>query len=74
MVDEDLPGRPTKTDEMERGMLIDPLSDPPIEQDNDVTKWTPEATQDHIQVAFGIEYSRGPVRLLLHEFQWDYAH
>lgn len=65
--DEQRPGRPTKLDAAELAELRAQIDETPAEQGYDAAEWTPKLLRDHIEERYGISYSEGHARRLLHQ-------
>ena len=65
--DEPRPGRPAELDAQQRRQLAADLAKSPAELGYDSLEWTPERAQEHIERAYGVDYSLGHVRRLLRE-------
>jgi len=65
--DEHRPGRPPLLSEQERGHLTEVLHQSPRDIEFEQKFWTPELAQEYIQREYGILYSLGHVRRLLHD-------
>jgi transposase len=65
--DESRPGCPSKLTASQRERLSDELAESPVDLGYDVSDWTPELTQSHIERAYNVTYSLGHVRRLLRE-------
>lgn len=65
--DELRPGRPAELDASQRRQLAADLAESPAEVGYDSIEWTPERAREHIERAYGVDYSLGHVRRLLRE-------
>ncbi len=67
LADEPRPGRPRKLEDDERLALASDLDGPPSACGYDGEEWSPTQVRDHIERAYGVDYSVGHVRRLLRE-------
>lgn len=66
LVDAERPGRPPKLAPADRERLASTIQETPAVAGYDAEGWTPDLVREHVQTAFGVEYSRRHVQDLLH--------